>query len=334
MDISVIVVTYNQESTIRRALDSILAQVTDADFEIVIGDDCSSDGTEAICRQYAASYPEKIVYLRREKNMGVVRNYFDCIERSRGRYLADCAGDDFWVDSLKLQKQFRILEERHDIMLVATRWKCYNVAKDELSDPVDAVAPGEYNGKNLLVPLICDGGVVHLCTAMYRKSVIMADMAADRKSFVNPEFTCEDQPILLSMASAGSVAVLPDVTLYYSVGHESVSHRKSFADRFGYSYRAFAEARVMEKRFVPHPEPRQRERLDEFNRKMGDYLAAMAFRSGPEARFKERGCYEMIKPIPGGIKSKIYKLVMSNRILWRVALYLRILLDRVLDRST
>lgn len=84
MQISIIVVTYNQEETIGRTLDSILSQRYEGDFEIVIGDDASTDRTGEICRDYAARYPARIRYIGRERNLGVVRNYFDCIEQSRG----------------------------------------------------------------------------------------------------------------------------------------------------------------------------------------------------------------------------------------------------------
>ena len=107
--ISVIVVTYNQEATIAKTLESILSQKIDVPFEIVIGDDASTDGTEMICRKYAEAYPDRIRYFRRDRNMGLVKNYYQCIEDCQGDFLADCAGDDFWIDNDNLRKEYEVM---------------------------------------------------------------------------------------------------------------------------------------------------------------------------------------------------------------------------------
>ena len=96
--ISVIVVTYNQENTIARTLDSILKQKDVQDLEIIIGEDHSSDNTRQICEMYALKYPSIIRLFSNSENKGIVRNYFDCLKECRGNYIADCAGDDFCID--------------------------------------------------------------------------------------------------------------------------------------------------------------------------------------------------------------------------------------------
>jgi len=83
--VSVIVCTYNQEDTIGAALDSILAQKTDFDFEIVVADDCSADRTPAICREYAGRYPGKVRAIINEENKGIADNYYDTLYECRGK---------------------------------------------------------------------------------------------------------------------------------------------------------------------------------------------------------------------------------------------------------
>ena len=73
--------------------------------------------------------------------------------------------------------------------------------------------------------------MIHLCSAMYRKSMLDPLVERHPDVFVNPAHTCEDQQILLAMSEAGAIVMLPEVTLHYSVGHESVSHRRSFPVR-------------------------------------------------------------------------------------------------------
>ncbi len=126
--ISVIVVTYNQEDTIGRTLDSILMQQCHVPYEIVIGEDCSTDNTLAVCRQYAEQHPDIIRILANQVNKGVINNYFDCMLQCRGEYIADCAGDDFWSDPQKLEKEVLVLESDPSVTLVHTAWNNYHVS--------------------------------------------------------------------------------------------------------------------------------------------------------------------------------------------------------------
>ena len=82
--VSVIVCTYNQEGTIGAALDSILAQITDFDYEIVVADDCSTDGTRDICRDYSARFPDRIRLILNDENLGIADNYFGTLYECRG----------------------------------------------------------------------------------------------------------------------------------------------------------------------------------------------------------------------------------------------------------
>ncbi len=77
---------------------------------LVLSDDCSTDGTGAICRDYAARYPDRIRLLTGDVNVGMRANYRRTIEACRGRYVAMCDGDDWWCDPLKLQRQVEALE--------------------------------------------------------------------------------------------------------------------------------------------------------------------------------------------------------------------------------
>lgn len=279
MDISVIIVTYNQEHTIGRAIESVLNQDTEATYEIVIGDDCSNDGTEAVCRDYATRFPDKIRYIRRTQNLGLQQNYYDCIAMARGRYLADCAGDDYWVDSLKLQRQFETLESRPDVSLVAGRWLCQDVATGRLSEEPKAISPGEYAPGSLLEPLISHQTILHLCTAMYRKSIIERGVSESRQLFLDPLFPCEDFQIILACAAEGTIVVLPEIMLHYSVGHTSVSNPRELADMYRYAYYDMRMTLRLQRHYMPDPDSRQAHTLKTYYRKSHDFLAAIAFKT-------------------------------------------------------
>ena len=108
--VSVCMTAYNHAPYIGRAIEGVLSQRTTFAVELVLSDDCSPDGTGAICRDYAARYPDRIRLLTGDVNVGMRANYRRTIEACRGRYVAMCDGDDWWCDPLKLQRQVEALE--------------------------------------------------------------------------------------------------------------------------------------------------------------------------------------------------------------------------------
>lgn len=108
--VSVIVLTYNQEKYIAQALDSILMQKTNFSFEILVGDDASTDGTQKILQAYQQRYPNIVKVFRREKNIGATRNAYELFLAAKGKYLASCEGDDYWFSPDKLNTQVEFLE--------------------------------------------------------------------------------------------------------------------------------------------------------------------------------------------------------------------------------
>lgn len=106
--------SYNLEKFIAVCLDSLLAQETDFPFEIVIDDDCSTDGTPAIIEEYATKFPTIIKPNLRDVNVGLKVNLVENLQRASGKYIAICDGDDFWTDPKKLEAQVHFLENDHD----------------------------------------------------------------------------------------------------------------------------------------------------------------------------------------------------------------------------
>lgn len=110
IDVSVWMIVYNHENYIEKALNSILNQENDFKMEIIIGEDCSTDNTREIIRQFEAKYPEIIKPIYYSKNVGVQENFAKVMEQCKGDYIALCEGDDYWTDPKKLQKQVDFLK--------------------------------------------------------------------------------------------------------------------------------------------------------------------------------------------------------------------------------
>ena len=111
MLLSVCIRVHNQERFIRQAIESVLMQKTMFPFEIIISDDCSTDGSKDILTDYVRCYPGMIRLLESESNIGGPRNLRKVIEASDAKYVTCLDGDDYYMDSYKLQKQVEFLED-------------------------------------------------------------------------------------------------------------------------------------------------------------------------------------------------------------------------------
>lgn len=233
--VSVIVCTYNQQDTIGRTLDSILRQKCHLPVEIVIGEDCSTDRTLDVCRRYEAQHPGLIRILRGNSNKGLVRNYFDCIRACRGKYIADCAGDDFWIDDNKLEKEVQILESHAEVGIVHTDWLRYDALTGRMTAPAEKRSTaGIVGGHTLLADILMpeQRPVIHLCTALYRNDWVRQAMTNHPEYFDADRYDCEDMQIAFFLAQMGDVAYLDTPTLAYSCGKASVSNPKSEQQQF------------------------------------------------------------------------------------------------------
>lgn len=114
MKLTVAILTYNQEQYICEALDSVLMQEVNFDYEIVVGDDCSKDSTPAILQEYAARYSGKFNLILNTENVGISKNYQNVLYACQGEYIALLEGDDYWTDKTKLQKSVDFLDAHPD----------------------------------------------------------------------------------------------------------------------------------------------------------------------------------------------------------------------------
>jgi len=124
--VSICSITYNHGPYIKECLEGFLMQKTTFPVEILIHDDASTDGTEEIIREYEVKYPHIIKPLYEDENQwakGKKGSKVFNFPRARGKYIAICEGDDYWTDSLKLQKQVEFLKKNSDCSL------CFHASK-------------------------------------------------------------------------------------------------------------------------------------------------------------------------------------------------------------
>ncbi len=119
--VNIIMPTYNHANYISFAIESILMQRCNFNYLIIIGEDNSEDNTREICEKYQKEFPDRILLLNNKINLGLIKNYKRIFEACTAKYIAILESDDFWIDSLKLQKQIDIMENDDSIGLVHTK---------------------------------------------------------------------------------------------------------------------------------------------------------------------------------------------------------------------
>ncbi|MBS1656809.1 MAG: glycosyltransferase [Bacteroidetes bacterium] len=165
--LSVCIITYNHAKFIRQALDSVLMQKVDFPWEIIIADDCSTDGTREIIIEYQKQHPQLIRLILQEKNVGPALNWLELISTPSAKYIAYLEGDDYWIDSLKLQKQISFLELNPDCAF------CYTnafVMRDDNPNPTELFLTSPAPSIHSFNLILKRGKVAPSCTIIYRRS--------------------------------------------------------------------------------------------------------------------------------------------------------------------
>lgn len=221
--ISVLVLTYNQETTIGRTLDSILNQKTNYRFEIIVSDDCSKDNTRSICEEYACTY-SNIALLSKTSNLGVVKNYFRALKAAKGEFIMGCAGDDWWHNENKIQLQIDFMHSHPNCNLCYGGVVYYNTVTGKKTIKIG------YNGSLSLRVLLVSNHVAAV-TMCYKRNILTD---ADLDKIINSDYGMEDYPILLTAAALGQICGIPDLLATYSVTPNSISNCSTIEKKEGF----------------------------------------------------------------------------------------------------
>jgi len=209
--VSVLMITHNHEIHIAQAIESILNQECEFSFELIIGEDCSLDRTREICLDFQKRYPGKVRVVFSDKNVGMHRNFGRIWHRARGKYIAMCEGDDYWVDRGKIAKQASWLEEHSKFTLYGSLTEKIRQDKDGFWIKCGVVGPVEIRDRYSLEDLIPHYNF-HFSSIMLRKDMI-------RFPLWFWDMYCVDRPLYLLCAEKGPVGFLPEITSVYRL-HE------------------------------------------------------------------------------------------------------------------
>lgn len=257
--VSVHMVTYNHQPYIAQAIEGVLRQQTDFGFELVIGEDCSTDGTREIVWAYQKQYPQVIRVLATDRNAGACVNSGNVHAACRAKYIAYCDGDDFWHHPQKLQMQVDFLEKHPDFGLVHTdadwlveatgaRTPCWHKTYHRHSITQGAVY------EDLLL-----GNQVITATACARREHVQRFMDERPMMCRRPTRLIGDYSIWLFLALVSKVGYL-DVS---TATRREVPNSASVSEDLRKSYAFFLEAQAIREYFLHRypPSPRTAARV-------------------------------------------------------------------------
>ncbi len=228
---------YNHEPYLRECLNGFVSQQTDFSFVAIVHDDASSDNSTAIIREYAERYPNIIKPIYEVENQwsknddSFLRIISKALENTQCKYIAICEGDDFWTDSLKLQKQVDILEADESLMACCTNSSVVdeqgNVLEKRWAKPI---VPNSIEGKYTLRDFFDQGHSYPTASVVYRRSHFN-EINAKCKVMQNPYLG--DWTLWIAILCFGDMYYLDDVTCAYRINPTSITHSGVDCRRLG-----------------------------------------------------------------------------------------------------
>lgn len=296
--VSIKCMTYNHENYIAQCIDGFLMQKTNFPFEILIHDDCSTDKTESIVREYEKRFPKIIKGLYETENQwqkGCGAHHTKIDAAIKGKYIALCEGDDYWIDENKLQMQVDFLENNPEYGMCYTKAKQFIQKKRKFSRRRFGTDVRDFED------LLFNGNRVPTLTTVFRKDLLNSYLKG-----IYPQdkgWLMGDYPMWLYFAHESKVKFFDKVTSVYRVLENSASHsdnvEKSVA--FGKSYwdiRNFFSKKYLKKEF------------ESFNE---CYLRALLYVSRKNRKLAKK---EFLQSGKSDLKTRIYISICSSEILF------------------
>ena len=220
--VSVICTNYNKGKWIADAIDSFLRQKTNFEFEIILVDDCSTDESVDIIRNYGQRYPDKIRTFFNSENQGIAKTWVAICKEARGQYIARCDGDDYWIDDEKLQKQVDLLETTPN-----SKW---SNTEFDIVDSFGRTTQADVF-KNQVIPLLTSYEEMLVLKGMTMASTWLVDteLMHEVNDLIDINTADDTFNIQLELFRRTTLSFLPDSTTVYRMDPESDSRTQDDA---------------------------------------------------------------------------------------------------------
>jgi glycosyltransferase involved in cell wall biosynthesis len=240
MDVSICSTTYNLSNYVAQAIESWLSQKTNYTFEIIICDDGSTDNTKEILDTYIEKYPEKIKVVY-NVHIGKMPNFLMSLSLAKGKYIAICDGDDYWIDDKKLQKQVDFLENNLDFVACFTN----SILKDQITGEEKVAKTRIWDiadSKGLLYHDDFDKTDLPLSPGHISSYVFRNNLFIEFPDWMYKDIVT-DFPIFMLVSKYGKAKFINEITSVYRIHNEGVSTRKYTFEKY-YTTRIFMYKKV------------------------------------------------------------------------------------------
>lgn len=222
--IGVCIVTYNHEQYIAQCIESVLEQDYIGEVILYIGEDNSTDNTRNICLEYQRKYPNQIVLIQHDTNLGLVKNTFNLftrMQKDKCDYIAILDGDDYWCDKQKLSKEIRLFEDYPNCGLVHS-----NIAL-QYGDKIDLNIRNNIPSGMVWPIKFAIGN----CSVIFKTELLQYINAQD---YIAREFMSVDYPMYVTLSKYTEIHFLNDITAVWRRGHSSVSNTNDIHKQIHY----------------------------------------------------------------------------------------------------
>lgn len=219
--VSVLMITYNHADYLAEAIEGVLAQKCNFPFELIIGEDASTDATLDVAIDYQKRYPHLIRVIHSRKNVGMNQNTLRILARARGKYVAYCEGDDFWCARDKLEKQVALIESDDQIGIVHTNWSRSRLHagawKYDLGKSVHRSVSARYLSGHVFQTWYFPK-ILRTCTVLIRREVVETFL---KSALMEKTYLFGDSVLAAWVTSLWKVGYVPDVTAVYRLSPNS-----------------------------------------------------------------------------------------------------------------
>ncbi len=217
--VSVCCLVYNHEKYLRQCLDGFMMQKTNFKFEVLIHDDASTDGSPDIIREYEKKYPDIIKPIFQKENQhskGVRISWIYQYPRAKGKYIALCEGDDFWIDENKLQVQYDALEKNKNCVFCTSKVQIISESGEEINQvyPNENYTSSLINGQDIISTLISDNLYPFQTSSYFFISTVISDLFFQMPEYYK-KFKVGDTPLMLLYATKGSFYYIDKIMSCY-----------------------------------------------------------------------------------------------------------------------
>lgn len=217
--VSVFMMTYNHENYIAQALDSILMQKINFGYEIIVGEDCSTDRTREIILSYAQRKPDLFKLILHNHNVGATANQNAVLKACMGKYIAICEGDDYWTDPYKLQKQVDFLEANPDYGLIHSDFDKFFTGTSQIVKAYNKTKKRTIPNGHIYNELFV-GSYIATLTVCVRTALIREA----REFLKSANIVVGDRALWMYVAAKSRIQYMNESTAVYRVNIESASH--------------------------------------------------------------------------------------------------------------